>query len=91
MSPFLAGIGMAVQDTLDVMIAQAETRGHGWLAGFLDIFKWLATLIVIKIGLDNVFGKDHWTAAVTVVAVGLGTLIGRHTGTVVGDRYIHED
>jgi hypothetical protein len=80
---------MFIQDSLDATIAEAETRHHGWIAGWLDIFKWLATLVVLKIGLDNVFGKNHWTAVYTVLCVGVGTLLGRHTGTVVGDKFIN--
>ena len=87
----VAGLGMFIQDSLDATIAEAETRHHGWLAGWLDIVKWLATLVVLKIGLDSVFGGNFWLAVLTIVCVAIGTLLGRHTGTMIGDKFIKEE
>lgn len=91
MTPLLAGLSMFVKDSLEALIAQAETRGHGVMAGGLDVIKWLAEITTVTIAVTNIF-EHGWVAAIPIIiCVEIGNFTGRLAGTRLGDRFIHEN
>ena len=86
----LAGLCMAVQDTLNALKVQALSRNHGFLGGIIDTFLWGATITGTTIAVFAFHG-GQWSQKVAIVGfVTVGTLVGNWYGAKLGQKFVKD-
>ena len=87
----LAGLCMAVQDTLQALKIQALSRNHGLIGGIIDIFLWGATITGTTIAVFAFHG-GHWSEKLAIIGfVSIGTLIGNGGGAKLGQKFLKDN
>ena len=86
----LAGLCMAVQDTLQALKIQALSRNHGFLGGVIDTFLWGATITGTTIAVFA-FHSGAWSEKIAIVVfVTIGTLLGNWGGAALGQKFVKD-
>jgi len=83
---FLAAAAMIVQDTVAVVMVQAEAKNLGWTAGFMDAIGWLVAFVSLRISITS-HGAGEIEA---VVLVSVANVLGTKLGQVTGKRFLRE-
>jgi hypothetical protein len=86
----LAGLCMAVQDTLNALKVQALSRNHGFLGGIIDTFLWGATITGTTIAVFAFHGGAWSQKVAIVIFVTIGTLIGNWGGAKLGQKFVKD-
>ena len=86
----LAGLCMAVQDTLNALKVQALSRNHGFLGGIIDTFLWGATITGTTIAVFAFHGGSWSQKIAIVIFVTVGTLIGNYAGAKLGQKFVKD-
>jgi len=85
----LAAGCMFVQDVLGVLLVDAESRNHGWLAGVLDSAVWIFGIATTTIAVTALQGHNLSDKVEVVAFVSVANLLGCRVGVGLGQRYIH--
>ena len=82
----LAASAMIVQDTVAVVMVQAEAKQLGWTAGFMDMIGWLVAFVSLRISITS-----HGTGEVeAVVLISIANVLGTKIGQLTGKRFLKE-
>jgi hypothetical protein len=82
----LAAAAMIVQDTVAVVMVQAEAKNLGWTAGFMDAIGWLVAFVSLRISITS-----HGAGEVeAVVLVSIANVLGTKLGQLTGKRFLKE-
>jgi hypothetical protein len=82
----LAAGAMIVQDTVAVVMVQAESKQLGWTAGFMDAIGWLVAFVSLRISITS-----HGTGEIeAVVLVSIANVVGTKLGQLTGKRFLRE-
>ena len=83
-----AALCMLVQDVLGVLLVDAETRGHGWLAGLVDALMWGFGIATTTITVTALQGHDLRDKVAVIAAVSLANVLGSRIGVELGQRFV---
>lgn len=82
----LAAVAMIAQDTLAVVMVQAEAKNLGWTAGLMDMLGWLVAFVSLRISITA-----HGTAEIeAIVLISIANVLGTKLGQVTGKRFLKE-
>ena len=84
----VAAVCMLIQDILGVLLVDAESRGHGWMAGGLDSASWLLAIATTTISVTALQGHSLGQKAEVLVAVSAANVIGSRLGVYFGERFV---
>jgi len=85
-----AALAMFVQDIFYVLLTQAEARNRAQLAGALDSFAYLASLVVTVQAVTTLQGHDLGRKVIVLAAITAANYVGAVTGVLIGKRLIKE-
>jgi hypothetical protein len=79
---------MLIQDTLNSLKVQAQSRRHGWMAGCIDVVSWLCFLLSTKFSLDAINGHSTTQKVMVIGLVSCSNLFGQRLGESVGRKFV---
>jgi hypothetical protein len=82
----LAAGAMIIQDTVAVVMVQAEAKNLGWTAGFMDAIGWLVAFVSLRISITS-----HGVGEIeAVVFVSIANVLGTKLGQLTGQHFLRE-
>jgi hypothetical protein len=82
----IAAACMVLTDILATTMTLAETRGHGWIAGFLDMAAWYVSIATTSISVTTLGGHNTTQKVYVLALVGAANVIGTKLGEATGSR-----
>ena len=92
MTALICGVCMFFQDVFLTFKSLAANRGHLFLAGLFDMLG--GFMVVGTIGISTTTAVKHgvsWTTVGVFAAMGVADFSGAAVGTLLGNRWIHND
>lgn len=86
-----AGCALFVANFLVTILIIAETRAHGWLAGWLSSVWWCVNITGTAVAVTALQGHSLGTKAAVFGAVFVANLFGTKLGQTLGQRFVHDD
>jgi len=88
---FIAAACMLVQDALNSVKVQAQSRRMGWLAGMIDVAAWLCFLATTKFSLDALHSNSTSQKVMVIGLVSCANLFGQRIGESIGRKLVKDE